>query len=461
MSDTRVPIGADSAGTVDLLVIGGGMAGLSAAAKTASEGGSVILVERGERLGGSAAFAGYIWTAPTVEVLREVNPDGDPVLAAALIEGFEPAMEWVRSLDVACGPAVTVLGFGRGHSVDMQAYLRTCERVVLASSTNEILLGATVERLVMEDGAVCGAVVTGADGTSRAINSRSTLLATGGFQGDRELTAELIHDQAASMPLRSNPWSIGDGLRLGLGAGGVFGEDDAGFYGHLVPNGVPLDDPVLFVELALYYSEHGMLFNVNGERFVDETIGDHLSTMAVLAQPEGRALLVADQRVHDDWIVASYVEGIAPFDKFAAVHRHGARCAVPDGLDDFAYMPEEWGYPGDRIREAIERANETLRDDPGGLTPGRQLDALPLDRPPYYVVDVQAAITFTLGGLLIDEQARVVDATGTPIPGLLAAGADAGGVYVRAYAGGLAAALVFGLRAASTSLRAAGAVQGG
>jgi predicted oxidoreductase len=62
------------------------------------------------------------------------------------------------------------------------------------------------------------------------------------------------------------------------------------------------------------------------------------------------------------------------------------------------------------------------------------------------------AITFTFSGLKIDEHARVLDASGTPIRGLLAAGADAAGVFHRAYAGGLAAALVFGLQAAATSV---------
>jgi len=64
------------------------------------------------------------------------------------------------------------------------------------------------------------------------------------------------------------------------------------------------------------------------------------------------------------------------------------------------------------------------------------------------------AITFTFGGLRVDADARVLDDDGRPIRGLHAAGADAGGLYVRAYAGGLAAALTFGLRAARTALAA-------
>ena len=86
---------------IDLLVLGAGMAGLSAAAKAASEGASVVLVEKGEAIGGSAAYAGFIWTAPTVEVMREVNPDGDPALGRRIVEGYDDALAFVRSLGVA------------------------------------------------------------------------------------------------------------------------------------------------------------------------------------------------------------------------------------------------------------------------------------------------------------------------------------------------------------------------
>ena len=67
------------------------------------------------------------------------------------------------------------------------------------------------------------------------------------------------------------------------------------------------------------------------------------------------------------------------------------------------------------------------------------------------MIEVIPAITFTFTGLMIDPHARVLDESGEPIPGLLAAGADAGGVFDRAYAGGLACALVFGLQAAATA----------
>jgi succinate dehydrogenase/fumarate reductase flavoprotein subunit len=86
------------------------------------------------------------------------------------------------------------------------------------------------------------------------------------------------------------------------------------------------------------------------------------------------------------------------------------------------------------------------------VSPDRRYDRTPLREGPFYVVEAAPAITFTLGGLL-DTGARVRSQDGGTVPGLLAAGADAGGLYDGAYAGGVAAALVFGLAAARTATR--------
>ncbi|MFC9638691.1 FAD-dependent oxidoreductase [Streptomyces mirabilis] len=436
---------------MDLLVIGGGMAGLSAAAKVAHEGGSVVLLERAERPGGSARLAGFVWTAPTLDELRRVDPDGDPELARALLEGFAEGVAWIDSLGVECRPPVPVLGFGRGHQIDTNHYLDTCERLV-RDRGGEVLTGTETRTLLTEDGVVKGAECVLPDGSVRRIDAAWTLLATGGFQGDPALRAEHVHDQARDIELRANPHSRGGGLALGLAAGAAFGKKDAGFYGHLMPAGVSLSDPARFVDLALYYSEHALLFDLTGERFVDETVGDHLNAMALLERPGARGLLVADARVHREWISASYVEGIPGVDKFQLCHRAGARSAVAESLEEFAWMPEEWGYPGARIRDRVEEFNSVVREG-GETVPGRLLDRQPLDEPPFYVIEAAPAITFAFGGLLIDAEAHALSADGRrTVPGLLVAGADAGGLYRRAYAGGLAPALVFGLAAARTAL---------
>jgi succinate dehydrogenase/fumarate reductase flavoprotein subunit len=432
---------------VDLLVLGGGMAGMSAAAKAAHDGASVVLVEKGPAVGGSAAYAGFIWTAPTVEVMREVNPDAEPSLAGRVVEGYADAMDWVRSLGVHVEDPVTVLGYGRGSATDMANYLLACERLV--RERGEVLTRCTTERLLFEDGAVAGAQIRTEAGEQNAIRARFTLLATGGFGGDPELRAQYIHPLARDLPLRANLYSTGDGQRLGRAAGAGFGPPNAGFYGHLIPSKVSYKNPYEFTDLTFYHSEHGVLLNLEGRRFCDETIGDHLNTLYVLDQPEARALLVTDQRVHDEWMMAPYVEGVEPIDKFQLAYKRGALAAVADEIDEFEALPEEWGYRGETARDTLLEFNRQAES--GTHSPGRKLDASPLVTPPYYVIEVIPAITFTFTGLKIDPQARVLDESGQVIPGLLAAGADAGGVFNRAYAGGLACALVFGLQAAATA----------
>src|SRR3954452_2825438 len=173
--------------SIDLLVIGGGMAGLAAAARAAQAGSSVVLVEKAPRAGGSAEFAGFIWTVPDIDVMRKVNPDGDPELAQRLVAGYPDAVDWVHSLGVEVKDPVTVLGYGRGCQTDMPQLLSTCERLIRETAGCEILFGATTDRLLLEDGAVCGAEIVTAAGESRSIRAHWTLLATGGFGGDPQL----------------------------------------------------------------------------------------------------------------------------------------------------------------------------------------------------------------------------------------------------------------------------------
>jgi succinate dehydrogenase/fumarate reductase flavoprotein subunit len=433
---------------LDLLVIGAGMAGLAAGAWSAQRGLRVTIVETADHVGGSAIFAGYVWTAASPEALMSEVSGVDPELGQALVSDIDEAVEWIRSLGVRCREPIDMLRFGRGVPIDMPAYARSCESIIRESPHGKVLTSAKTERLLVEEGAVVGAEVQLSDGSTQTLLARSTLLATGGYQNDRALSAELIHPNAAAIPRRTNLYSRGDGLSLGQSAGGRFGKRGAGFYGHLIPYPLELVDPALFKVLTMFFSEHSLLLNQEGRRFIDETVGDHLSAQTVLEQPGGRALLVADERVRREWIVPPYVVGIETGDKLGETSRRGGHYAPAADLDGVGKLAGGWGYDGQAVVDSIRSFNAAELSLP------RRFDALPLDEPPYHLVEVWPAITFTHGGLLIDTQARVLDESGAPIPGLLAAGADAGGLYVRAYAGGLAPALVFGLRAAKTADRA-------
>jgi succinate dehydrogenase/fumarate reductase flavoprotein subunit len=408
-------------------------------------------VERSAVLGGSARYAGYLHTATSASELQAADPAANPALQDQLVSGFSDAVAWVRALGVDCGPERAVVRLTRGHQIDTNGYINACAAAITGAPDSSIRAQTTTSRLVTGDGAVVGAEVATADGGALQIDARFTLMATGGFQGDPSLVAEHIHPQGPLMPLRSNPVSRGDGLRLAADAGAAVGPPAAMFYGHLVPFGVPLGDPSGFAAISQYHSDHGLLFNLHGERFVDETHGDHVNTVFVVEQPEARALLVIDSRVRQRWMLTPLVEGMPPpADRFELGLKRGGRAAVAHDLDEFEYLPEEWGYPGRAIRDGI-RAFNTAAEAGRPIQPTRHFDPEPLLDPPYYVMDVAPAITFSYPGLLIDRHARALDVEHQPIPGLLAAGADAGGTFAREYAGGLANAVVFGIQAAKTA----------
>lgn len=434
---------------IDLLVVGAGMAGLTAAASASRAGSRVVVLEVSDDVGGSARFAGYAWTAPDRDVMDEVNPRGDRALRHALADRFADGIDWIRYTGVEAMDPVTVLGFGIGHQFDTNQYVDVCRRLV-TDAGGEVRVRTTARRLLTEGDRVVGAEIEGPDGTTEEVRATWTLLATGGFQGDPALLAEHVHPRAGHMPLRSNPHSMGAGYRLATEVGATTGNQDAGFYGHLIPSRVVFADPSDFVDLALYYSEHALLFNLDNQRFTDETLGDHLTTMALLEQRESRGLLISDARVHRDWVVGSYVEGAVAVDKYALANKRRGRVGLAESLDELDFLPEEWGYDGAAIRKQIEEYNRASSEG-RSLDPGRLKDPAPLDEGPWYVVECVPAVTFPFHGVRIDDSARVLGPDGTFIPGLLCAGSDTGGLYDRAYAGGLASALVFGLTAARTA----------
>jgi fumarate reductase flavoprotein subunit len=226
-------------------------------------------------------------------------------------------------------------------------------------------------------------------------STEAAILATGGFQGDAELVAAHVQP-AAPLRLRANPWSAGDGLRAGLARGGSTSAGMAEFYGRNMPDADFTEAD--FVPLAQLYGRFARVFNERGEEFFQGNVSwsENDLVQATARQPGARAWYVLDEAG-----LAERVRGRSVSDMVAAA---------------------------------------PTRTDPSDL---------PFAAPPgaRVAVRVKPGITHTIGGLRIDERARVVGAEG-----LFAAGADAGGIAAGGYASGLAAALVFGRIAAESAL---------
>ena len=197
------------------------MSGLAAAARGVQQGARVALVEKAERVGGSAIQAEFIWTAPTLEVLREINPRGDAGLGAHLISSQRMALDWVVSLGIPVGPEVELLGFGIGHQVDLRLLITAMERIVRDDPRSELLVQTEPERLVQDDQhRVIGAALVGRDGTGRTVIARHTVLATGGFAGSPELRAEWIGEAARNTPVEGQSAQRRSRPRAREGGGG-------------------------------------------------------------------------------------------------------------------------------------------------------------------------------------------------------------------------------------------------
>ena len=424
------------------------MAGHTAAARAASLGARVVLIEKASEFGGNAVLSGTsLWTAPTLEVLRERAPRGDFELARRVVDGYDAAIAWVASTGVELSPPRHVLGYGRGFRFDVLSYFKRC-RTLVTEQGGWALTGVTTQRLIVDDrGSVAGALVRSADGELE-IAAGAVILATGGFQGSEELRRRYLGPNAQRVLLRANPHSTGDGMRLAQEAGAALAGDMRTFYGHLM--GAPIAGFARehYTRLSVWYSEDGVLVDVSGDRFVDESLGDHHNAQDLVWRPDARGALILDEfivhtvRLNENSVLTSLEE----------MRRSNVHVASAPTLDALGEAIGAWGFDGAAMARTVRDFNDHLLGRAVELPVPRRWRRYPLLDGPFHALEVQPAITFTEGGIRVDPDARVLRASGDPIPGLFAAGADIGGAYNGGYVGGLALACVYGMIAAQNAV---------
>lgn len=443
---------------VDFLVVGAGMAGMTAAAFAASRGSNVVVVEKSPDIGGTALLSGGGLVKPfSPEILREANPGADPVFADLLYAGYDAALDWIEALGVDVTPPVDVRELLGIHAtvrgIDIHRYIALC-RLEVESAGGWVVTNCEVERLNIEDRVVTGALIRDRDGLTM-LRSPATLLATGGFQGSPELRRQFLGEAAATMLVRANPCSVGDGLHLARSAGGVATTTMDSFYGHAIP--APLDHAFEqrdFVRLSMpFLITRGILLDRQGNRFVDESHGYYTDARAILRQPGARALFIGDAALRQEGAagdVANRTLGMEVVDRVAEAAQSGANVGEAADLRTLEGIAAGWGYHG--VAAGVEAFNREIGDE-AAMAPPRLRNRRSF-APPYFAMEVQPAITFPFDGIKVDGNARVLDADGVPVPGLFAAGADAGGYFCEQYCSGLAMAAVLA-RAAVEEIAAA------
>lgn len=443
---------------VDVIVIGAGIAGLSTAARAVEKGLRVVLVEKMPAIGGSSAMSGG-WFAFTgteeqkaagikdsIELFRSdlfqvgANRNNPELVEAYLVNQLE-TYEWLSTKGVNFGEVEISSGqsAARGHSTRIRDVLQLLHDD-FTDNGGETLFDARVTDLQRDtDGRVTGVII---NGKTQLTASLGVVVASGGFSRSTQLLQIFAPEQLAAIPY-GGAGNTGDGLRLGwkLGAGMADMSSISGTYGSH-PETTDQQQ-----ELLTSFYMGGIIVNLEGRRFVDESVDYKTLGSAVLTQPEALAFQIFDATVR------------------AKSHR-GIALKDMDTLEDLGHLPsadtleelaEIAGIPADQLVGTVDRYNSAIRgdgeDEVGRTNLCNGVGRLqPIETGPFYAYPAKTLMTTTYGGLTFTPQGQVTDVDGEIIEGLYAVGEVTGGFHGAAYMTGtsLGKGAVFGRIVADT-----------
>lgn len=464
----------------DVVVVGAGVAGLSAAVAAAESGARVAILERSTEAetGGNTryteAFLRMASLDEPAEGIEETlvgdfmgHPDPGFVresgLAADRRSGLVRAHHTidVDYVEAFSANASETLKWMKGHGVAFDfmptPFLTTSTTrmapvggglaIVESMGAKARELGVqfhfetTARELLTENGRVVG-VRTQTPTGELALYGR-VVLASGGFQGNAEMMARYFGAAAqnARPVARGGNYNKGEGIEMGLAVGAATSGNFSLFHAE------PIDPRSAEPEAAIFCFPYGILVNLDGDRFVDEARGPidawyERCTRDIHAQRDGIAYVILDEQ-------ALEVPNI----------RTGIRTDQPSiKADSVAELADKLGIPAERLTRTVDEYNRACPEGefhfaaPDGLaTTGLAVPKSNWARPlvgPLEAYPIMAANVFTFGGLKTGPDAEVIDRDGRAIPGLWAAG-EMTGLYYSNYTGSTSVlrGAVFGRRA--------------
>ena len=475
----------------DVIVVGAGNAALAAAVSASEQGAArVAVLEKApeELRGGNTHYSGgllrFAYDRP--EDLGLLVPDAerqvpgfpagvepyprerfradlervteghtDPELADILIGRSYDTVCWMAAQGIVLEPAVSLSAVRVGNTIKWSpgAVIRARHEGVglsrmwfeiAARRGVEIRYGASARRLVHDArGRVTGVVVHDAAGV-RELTAKAVVLACGGFEANPEWRARYLGRPWDHAKVRGTRYNTGDGLRMALEIGALPHGQWTGCHSTPIDaNAPPYGDRRLTDKTNRLSYPYGVLVNVRGERFFDEGEDFQFYTYAklggiILTQPQGIAYQIFDAKA-EELLEGRYKTGTPLVaDSLAAlVERLSVvRPACLGTLDAYNAAVEAGAF------DPTARDGVRTRD----LAPPKSNWARRLDTPPFTAYPVTGGITFTFGGVRVNERAQILSTSFTPIPGLYACGEMVGGLFHTNYPGGtgLMSGAVFG-----------------
>jgi fumarate reductase flavoprotein subunit len=442
---------------VDVIVLGGGLAGHCAALAAAESGASVLLAEKCDEVGGSTVLSGgFIAFADTPEqrerglsdtaesLLTDLRTVGGPHLRDDLVRTYAAEQQalhgWltakgIRFSEVELGSGQSV---ARSHATDPGLMIATLGEAAAARPGIEVRTGMTAVSLTRSDpdGPVTGAVFDEGGAVVEVAARGGVVIATGGFSKSPELLRRFVPQQAKSL-LVGGSGNVGDGLRMAWKLGADFtdmGEVKGTYGAHATEcnNGQ---------EISLIFYRGAIIVNRAGRRFTDESQSYKLTGAAALLQPDP-----VTWQIFDDGIFRAAAGTARLFDPVPAMNR--GLIVKAQTLDELA---DACGIDAAGLAATVERYNREIAT-------GRESEfgrdglchhtgaLVPIATAPFYAYPATTTILATYCGLCVDPTARVMDVYEEVIPGLYAAGEVVGGFHGQAYMTGssLGKAALFG-----------------
>ena len=471
--------------TYDVIVVGAGNAALAAAVSAKENGAErVVVIEKAPRemRGGNTHWSGGVLRfafddpreigelLPDVEdqfenfydgispytkddfhgdLMRVTSGRTDPVLSNLLVSSSFDTVKWMKNAGgIKMEPAITlsavkkgnVMVWARGLVVRAEhegvglsrSWFATADRLGI-----EIRYGtAATELLVGDDGRIKGVKVRDDDGIS-ILNARSVVLGCGGFEANVQMRTQHIGPLVGAAKVRGTPHNQGDGLRMAMNIGAMPWGQWSGC--HATPISADWGDfaPRELTDRSNRLSYvYGIMLNRKGRRFVDEGEDGALFTYAkfgraILAEPGAKAWQIFDARV---------IHLLEP-------RYQTSKPIVADTLEELVNQLDL--DDKEQALKTIDEYNSCARALEDGFDPtkkdqlsskGLALEktnwALRIEKAPFYAYSATGGITFTFGGLKVNETAQVVGTDWRPIKGLFCCGEMVGGLFYDNYPAG-------------------------
>ena len=435
----------------DVVIIGSGGTGLSAAIQANELGMKVAVLEKEEELGGNTNRASSGMNAAETNVqlhhgvidnvadfYHETYKDGgrlnDKDMLGYFVYHTAPAIDWLADHDIKLDDITITGGMSKKRThrpasmAPIGGFLVKSLLKVVAQEDIPVFNKTKVTELRRADDGRVNGVKVDADGITKIINAKAVILATGGFGASKEYIKRFRPD-LESYKTTNQPGATGDGLKLAENVGAELMQMNL----VQVHPAVQQDNPHVYLIGEAVRGEGAILVNAEGKRFVNELNTRKIVSNAITALPEHSAYLILDQGIRD------HVKAIEFYDKVGLVV-HG------ETIEDLA---KKINVDPSNLKQTVATWNQAVEnhdDAEFGRTTGMDRG---ITNPGFFAIHIAPAIHYTMGGIHITPKTQVLDGNGDIIKGLFAAGEVAGGLHGNNRVGGnsIAETIVFGRQA--------------